>query len=117
MSGLTVKRVLTTRREDCVLDGDLAVTDGKGSFEFERRYEFRAVVPLYGDPVDPMILCIYRDGEFVGAAKSTLMGGAPREMELMCDLELLRVRGQEVFCGPPYWVERMRREIDEPSNS
>jgi hypothetical protein len=113
VSGLTVKRVLASRREDCVLDGDVTVTDAQGFFDFDRRYEFRAVVPLYGDPVDPMVVCIYRDGKVVGSANSTLMGGAPKDMELECDLELLRLRGQEVFCGPPYWVDQMRRQAHE----
>jgi len=109
VSGLTVKRVLTTRNEGCVLEGDVTVTDAEGFFDFDRRDEFRAIVPLYGDPVDPMTICVYRDGEVVGSAEKTLMGGAPKDMEMECDLELLRIHGLDVFCGPPYWVEQMRR--------
>lgn len=113
VGGLTVKRVLTMHREDCVLDGDIAFTDAQGSFKFARRYEFRAVVPLYGDPIDPMVLCIYRDGQIVGSAESAMIGGAPSEMEVMCDLELLRVGGQERVCGPPEWMYQMRQKNHE----
>jgi len=47
VSGVTVKRVLTTRREDCGLEGDVALTDDHGAFWLERRYELRPVVPLF----------------------------------------------------------------------
>jgi hypothetical protein len=95
VGGLTVKRVLGYRAEDCVLEGDVVVTDDNGSFTFERRYEFAAVVPLYGDPVDPMVLCVYRGAELVATAEFTLMGGAPKEITVTCDVRRSGV------CRPP----------------
>jgi len=79
--------------------------------KFPSRYEFRGLVILYGDPIDPMVLCVYRDTELVAAAEFTLMGGTPERMEVECDLDLLAALGQTRFCGSPSWIDEKRREM------
>lgn len=110
VAGVVVKRVLALQRDECSQTGEAAVTDREGRVSFPRRYQFRWLIPLYGDPVDPMVLCIYRGGDLLGAAEFTLMGGAPSNMEVACDLALLRA-GQGPFCGSPSWIDERRREM------
>lgn len=42
-----------------------------------------------------MILCVDRGSELVGAAEFSLMGGAPEDLEVECDLELLATLGRD----------------------
>lgn len=105
-----VKRVLTLQSDECSQTGDEAVTNREGRVSFPRRYQFRWLIPLYGDPIDPMVLCIYRGRDLLGAAQFTLMGGAPASMEVDCDLALLRA-GRGPFCGSRSWIDERHREM------
>ena len=55
-----------------------------------------------------MNVCVYEGATLLAVADYALLGGAPEQMKLECDLAL--EWGPDHFCGPPGWAERQRQE-------
>ena len=84
----------------CDLDGEWTSTDADGAFAFDAKDRFEPVVPLYGDPIWRLALCI-DDGKAPRIAlRVGQIGRTPETLRLECELEGQRPPSSRDLCWP-----------------
>jgi len=84
-----VKRVLgkSGGPDSCAASGEATTTDAAGSFSFPSSQRFEAVVPLIGDPIAPVTICIDVGQGLTDAWAASFLGARPPEtLALVCEV-------------------------------
>jgi len=88
LAGISVKRVLEVPGEhqgrECTLPGDTVLTDLLGQFQFRGARRLLPVVPLYGDPVWHLYVCIGSAGQAPPCFGTIQFGHPPSKLSLAC---------------------------------
>jgi hypothetical protein len=87
---LEVKRITNFTEEEirqgqaCKQDGDITETDASGDFHFRSTWRFLPVIPLYGDPIWQVLICMPNNGTDVPVWRGGHIGRTPSHLTLGC---------------------------------
>ncbi len=93
VAGWNVKRIADFTDDDvrqgraCERDGDTASTDAAGRFHFHSSWRLLPVIPLYGDPIWRVLVCVQDGDNGVSAWQGGQIGRTPSRIALSCQVE------------------------------